>query len=86
MIAMMITDLFKLSGLCKSRNEALSLIQQRGLYIDGDVVETSKMLVNIEEPMVLQRGKKKFVRVMCTEETLKALEETAIPICFEEEK
>lgn len=55
--------LFSLVGLAASNGEARRLIGNRGLRIDGSVVEDPRLRVVIDRPVVLQRGKDRFVRV-----------------------
>ena len=38
-------------------------MQNRGLRLDGEVVEDPQFRVELNEPRVLQRGKDRFVRV-----------------------
>jgi len=59
-----IVRLFTLAGLTASNGEARRLIEQRGLRLDGEVLTDPKMEVILTRPLVLQRGKDKFVRVV----------------------
>lgn len=52
-----------LAGLTSSNGEARRLIQNRGLRLDGEVVEDWRLRVDLGEARVLQRGKDCFVRV-----------------------
>ncbi len=52
-----------LAGLTSSNGEARRLIQNRGLRLDGEVVEDWRLRVDLGEARVLQRGKDRFVRV-----------------------
>ncbi len=58
-----VARLFTLAGLTKSNAEAKRLIKDRGLKIDGQPVTDPMLQVALEQPLVLQRGKDKFVRV-----------------------
>jgi len=61
-----VARLFTLAGLTKSNAEAKRLIKDRGLRIDGEVVPDPMLEVTLDRPLVLQRGKDKFVRVRLT--------------------
>lgn len=52
-----------LAGLTASNGEARRLIQNRGLRIDGEPVEDPRLWLELEAPIVLQRGRDRFVRV-----------------------
>ncbi len=52
-----------LTGLTASNGEARRLIQNRGLRIDGAPVEDPQLWLTLETPIVLQRGRDRFVRV-----------------------
>ena len=58
-----IPQLCKQAGLTASTSEALRLIEQRGLKVDGDVVADKGMLVPCGATVVVQAGKRKFARV-----------------------
>jgi len=58
-----VARLATLAGLTTSNGEARRLVQNRGLRLDGVVVEDAQLLVDLAEPRVLQRGKDRFVRV-----------------------
>ena len=53
----------KQAGLVESTSEALRLIAQRGIKMDGDVVADKALVVAAGQTVVLQAGKRKFVRV-----------------------
>ena len=57
-----IAQLAKQAGIVESTSEALRLIAQRGLKVDGDVV-ADKSLVVAPGTVVVQAGKRKFARV-----------------------
>ena len=59
-----IVKLFTLAGLTNSNGEARRLIEQKGLRLDGEVLSDPKLEVVLNKPVVLQRGKDKFVRVV----------------------
>ena len=52
-----------LAGLTASNGEARRLVQNRGLRVDGEVVEDPMLRLSLESPVVLQKGKDAFVRV-----------------------
>lgn len=52
-----------LAGLTASNGEAKRLIGNRGLRIDGRVLEDPREEIELVEPVVVQRGKDRFVRV-----------------------
>ena len=59
-----ICRLANLAGLTASNGEARRLIQNRGLRRDGEVVEDVQARVRLDRPVVLQKGKDTFVRVL----------------------
>src|SRR6185437_2077541 len=60
---MSIAQLAKQAGIVDSTSEALRLIAQRGLKIDGDVVADKSLVVAPGATVVVQAGKRKFARV-----------------------
>jgi tyrosyl-tRNA synthetase len=60
---MAIPQVAKQAGLVDSTSEALRLIAQRGIKVDGDVVMDKALVVPAGRSFVLQAGKRKFVRV-----------------------
>ncbi|MGE5171532.1 MAG: tyrosine--tRNA ligase [Rudaea sp.] len=58
-----IAQLAKQSGLVESTSEALRLIAQRGLRLDGEVVADKALVVAPGTTVVVQAGKRKFARV-----------------------
>ena len=61
-----IAQLCKQAGLTASTSEALRLIEQRGLKVDGDVVANKTLTIAAGRTVVVQAGKRKFVRVTVT--------------------
>lgn len=57
-------DLLTEIKLAPSRSEAKRLVEQRGVKIDGKVEENWKKIVNIKKGMVLQKGRRKFVKII----------------------
>ena len=60
---MPIAQLAKQAGLVESTSEALRLIAQRGLKLDGEVVADKALVVPSGTTVVVQAGKRKFARV-----------------------
>jgi tyrosyl-tRNA synthetase len=58
-----IAQLAKQAGIVESTSEALRLIAQRGLKLDGDVVTDKALVVKPGATVVVQAGKRKFARV-----------------------
>ena len=58
-----IVKLAVLAGFASSNGEARRLIQNKGLKINSEVVSNDKLHVNLEQAVVLQKGKNDFVRV-----------------------
>jgi tyrosyl-tRNA synthetase len=56
-------DIFTLSGICKSRGDVRRLIDNQGLFIDYELVESSYQLFNVREIKVLKIGKNKLFRL-----------------------
>jgi tyrosyl-tRNA synthetase len=59
-----VTRLATLAGLAVSNGEAKRLIGNRGLRLDGEVVTDAQQLVSLTAPVVLQRGRDRFVGVV----------------------
>jgi tyrosyl-tRNA synthetase len=58
-----IAQLAKQANLVPSTSEALRLIDQRGLKVDGDTVSDKKLLITAGSTVVVQAGKRRFARV-----------------------
>ena len=52
------------AGVAKSNREARRLIEQGGIRLDGDRVADPEMTVEITQPIVLQAGRRRFVRLL----------------------
>jgi tyrosyl-tRNA synthetase len=63
---MPIAQLAKQAGVTESTSEALRLIAQRGLKVDGDVVADKALTIAAGRTVVVQAGKRKFARVTLT--------------------
>jgi tyrosyl-tRNA synthetase len=61
-----IAQLAKQAGIVESTSEALRLINQRGLKVDGDVVADKALAIAAGSTVVVQAGKRKFARVTLT--------------------
>jgi tyrosyl-tRNA synthetase len=61
-----IVPLLITAGMAKTRNEARRLIAQGGVQLDGQRIVEAEQLVRLEEPVVLQVGKRRFVRLIPT--------------------
>jgi tyrosyl-tRNA synthetase len=59
-----IVDLLTATGMTNSKSEARRLIQQGGVRLDGDKVETPDLVILPGQELVLQVGKRKFVRLV----------------------
>ena len=59
-----VPQLAKQAGVVDSTSEALRLIAQRGLKVDGDVVADKAMTIAAGRTVVVQAGKRKFARVI----------------------
>jgi tyrosyl-tRNA synthetase len=62
-VGLPIAQLAKQAGIVESTSEALRLIAQRGLRVDGDVVADKSLIVAPGSTVVVQAGKRKFARV-----------------------
>lgn len=58
-----ICKLASLTGLTSSNGEARRLILNRGLKLNGTVIEDADLQLELSQPVVLQRGRDRFVRV-----------------------
>ena len=58
-----VPQLAKQAGVVDSTSEALRLIAQRGLKVDGDIVADKTLTIAAGRTVVVQAGKRKFVRV-----------------------
>jgi tyrosyl-tRNA synthetase len=58
-----IVDLLVEGSLVESKGEARRLIEQGGIKIDGQVIREVNMEVNLKEGMIIQRGKRQFIKI-----------------------
>ncbi len=61
---MPIANLIKEAQLCSSTSEAMRMIKQGAVKIDGEKIEDPKVVIEEAEPFVLQVGKRKFARIL----------------------
>jgi len=64
--ALPIAQLAKQAGIVESTSEALRLIAQKGMRVDGEVISDKALVVPAGRTIVLQAGKRKFARVKVT--------------------
>jgi tyrosyl-tRNA synthetase len=58
-----IAQILKSGGLCQSRSEALRMIEQGGVRVNGDKVSDRDLKLAAGSTYVLQVGKRKFAKV-----------------------
>ncbi len=58
-----VAQLAKQAGVVESTSEALRLIAQRGLKLDGEVVVDNRRIIAAGTTVVVQAGKRRFARV-----------------------
>ncbi len=58
-----ITQLLKMSGVCPSTSDAARMVEQGGVKVDGEKVSDKGLRLAAGSTLVLQVGKRKFVRV-----------------------
>ena len=61
---MPIASLIKETGLCPSTSEAMRMVKQGAVKINGEKIEDPKQVILESQPFVLQVGKRKFVKVI----------------------
>jgi tyrosyl-tRNA synthetase len=59
-----IANILKQTGLTASTSEALRMIEQGGVKLDGEKIADKSLILNAGKQMVLQVGKRKFARVL----------------------
>ena len=59
-----IVDLLVATDLAKSKSEARRLIGQGGVRLDGEKVDSIEEMVSIQDGIILQVGKRRFVRLV----------------------
>ena len=63
---MNILNLLKETGLAPSKMEAKRLVSQGGVRIDSEKISDEQFVVRLEKPVLIQCGKRRFVRVIGT--------------------
>ena len=58
-----ILDLLVQTKLAKSKGEGRRLVQQGGIKIDGGLIDNWKKTISIKNGMIVQAGKRRFVRI-----------------------
>lgn len=59
-----ILELLDMAGFISSNSEGIRAVKQGGVKLDGEKVSDPKAQIGLGKPMVLQLGKRKFVRVV----------------------
>lgn len=59
-----LVTVMKESGTAGSSSEAIRLIKQGGVYIDGEKITDDKFVIKPEKDFILKVGKRKFVKVL----------------------
>jgi tyrosyl-tRNA synthetase len=59
-----IINLLVQARLAPSKSEARRLVEQHGVKLDGQTVDSVEAMVDIPAPKVLQVGKRKFMRLV----------------------
>jgi len=62
--AMLISQILKQAGLTASTSEAMRMIEQGGVKVDGEKVSDKALKLRAAGPFVIQVGKRKFARVL----------------------
>jgi len=60
---LLLGNLIKEAGLCASTSEAMRMVKQGAVKIDGEKVTDPKQLITKTKSFVLQVGKRKFARI-----------------------
>jgi tyrosyl-tRNA synthetase len=59
-----IIDLLSASGLVSSRSEARRLVEQGGVWINGEKVTSREARIELKEPLVLRVGRRRFAKIL----------------------
>lgn len=59
----LLVDILLNTGLVSSKSEARRLIRQRGVKLDGSIVEDPEVKIKLKPDIVLQVGKRKFLKL-----------------------
>ena len=60
---MPIANLLKNAGLTQSTSDAMRMIRQGAVKIDGEKVEDTKLAIEVSSTHIYQVGKRRFARV-----------------------
>jgi tyrosyl-tRNA synthetase len=60
---MQIAHLIKQGGLTESTSEAIRLIQQGGVKVDGEKIQDKNLLIEAKKTIILQVGKRRFAKI-----------------------
>ena len=63
---MPIANVLKEAGLTSSASDAIRMIQQGAVKIDGEKIEDKSLLIKVGVESVFQVGKRKFARISTT--------------------
>lgn len=66
---MRIAHVIKAAGLTSSTSEAIRMIQQGAVKINGEKVSDSTLVMHYSEPLVMQVGKRRFAKILWTMES-----------------
>jgi tyrosyl-tRNA synthetase len=58
-----VVDLLVDAGLVRSRSQARRLVEQGGVRVDGDRVESAEVTIPVDDGTIVQVGKRRFVRL-----------------------
>lgn len=61
--SMGILDILSKTGLASSNGEARRLIKQNGIKVNNEIISDPEKIVNLKEEILIQRGKRQFVKV-----------------------
>ncbi len=59
-----IIDLLAASGLVSSRSEARRLVEQGGIWVNGEKVASRDARIELQKPLVLRVGRRRFARIL----------------------
>jgi len=57
-------DLLSDSKLASTKSEARRLIEQGGIKVDGEAIKEIKAEIDVKEPVLIQKGKRGFIRIV----------------------
>lgn len=65
-VGLPLVQILKRSGLTSSTSEAIRMIKQGGVKLDGEKVEDKSLKIMSEETIIIQVGKRKFAKISIT--------------------